>query len=96
MHDDLTATQVSDLCDDLKDVDGITQVMSLDSITGPGFDTSLIPDGVMEILQSGGYKLILANSSYKTGTDAINNQLTEMNDLIKAADPEALSPVRVP
>ena len=90
VHDDLTATQVSDLCDDLKDVDGITQVMSLDSITGPGFDTSLIPDGVMEILQSGGYKLILANSSYKTGTDAINNQLTEMNDLIKAADPEGV------
>ena len=90
VHDDLTATQVSDLCDDLKDVDGITQVVSLDSITGPGFDTSLIPDGVMEILQSGGYKLILANSSYKTGTDAINNQLTEMNDLIKAADPEGV------
>ena len=83
VHDDLTATQVSDLCDDLKDVDGITQVMSLDSITGPGFDTELLPDSIMEILQSGGYKLILANSSYKTGTDAINNQLTEMNGLIK-------------
>ena len=90
VHDDLTATQVSDLCDEINDVDGITQVMSLDSITGPGFDTSLIPDGVMEILQSGGYKLILANSSYKTGTDAINNQLTEMNNLIKAADPEGV------
>ena len=77
VHDDLTATQVSDLCDELKDVDGITQVVSLDSITGPGFDTELLPDSVMEILQSGGYKLILANSSYKTGTDAINSQLDE-------------------
>ena len=74
VHDDLTATQV----------------MSLDSITGPGFDTELLPDSIMEILQSGGYKLILANSSYKTGTDAINNQLTEMNALIKAADPEGV------
>ena len=87
VHDDLTASQVSDLCDALDDVDGITQVVSLDSITGPGFDTELLPDSVMEILQSGGYKLILANSSYKTGTDAINNQLTEMNDCIKAVDP---------
>ena len=69
VHDDLTATQVSDLCDEINDVDGITQVVSLDSITGPGFDTSLVPDSVMEILQSGGYKLILANSSYKTGTE---------------------------
>ncbi len=49
-----------------------------DSITGPGFQTELLPDSIMEILQSGGYKLILANSSYKTGTDAINNQLDEM------------------
>ena len=37
-----------------------------------------------------GYKLILANSSYKTGTDAINNQLTEMNDIIKAVDPNGV------
>ena len=90
VHDDLTATQVSDLCDELKDVDGITQVVSLDSITGPGFDTDLLPDSVTEILQSGGYKLILANSSYKTGTDAINNQLDEMNAAIKALDPEGV------
>ena len=90
VHDDLTATQVSDLCDELKDVDGITQVISLDSVTGPGFDTGLLPDSVTEILQSGGYKLILANSSYKTGTDAINNQLDEMNAAIKAVDPEGV------
>ena len=90
VHDDLTATEVSDLCDELKDVDGITQVVSLDSITGPGFQTELLPDSIMEILQSGGYKLILANSSYKPGTDAINNQLTEMNGLIKAVDPNGV------
>ena len=46
VHDDLSASQVSDLCDELKDIDGITQVVSLDSITGPGFDTSLLPDSV--------------------------------------------------
>ena len=90
VDEDLTATQVSDLCDELKDVDGITQVVSLDSITGPGFQTELLPDSVTEILPSGGYKLILANSSYKTGTNAINNQLTEMNDLIKAVDPNGV------
>ena len=90
VHDDLTATEVSDLCDELKDVDGITQVVSLDSITGPGFQTELLPDSIMEILQSGGYKLILANSSYKTGTDAINNQLDEMISLIKTVDPEGV------
>ena len=74
----------------IRDRDGITQVVSLDSITGPGFQTELLPDSIMEILQSGGYKLILANSSYKTGTDAINNQLDEMISLIKTVDPEGV------
>lgn len=90
VHDDLTASEVTALCDEIEDLDGITQVVSLDSITGPGFDTELLPDSVMEIAQSGGYKLILANSSYKTGTDEINEQVSQLITLIKAADPEGV------
>ena len=90
VHDDLTATQVSDLCDDLKDVDGITQVVSLDSITGPGFETELLPDELMNIVQNGGYKLILANGRYKSGSDALNAQVDELVRLVKEADPEGL------
>ena len=37
VREELTASQVSTLCDEIKEVDGITQVVSLDSITGPGF-----------------------------------------------------------
>ena len=90
VHDDLTATQVSDLCDEINDVDGITQVVSLDSITGPGFPTEILPDGILEILQNAGYKLILANGAYKAGSDAVNAQVEQMIALVKAADPEGL------
>lgn len=90
VNEELSATQVGALCDELSDLDGITQVVSLDSITGPGFDTELLPDSILEILRSGGYKLILANSSYSTGTDAINAQLVEMNEIIKTADPQGV------
>ena len=79
---------MSDLCDELKDVDGITQVVKSRFHYRPRHDTELLPDSVMGDLQSGGYKLILANSSYKTGTDAINSQLDEMIGLIKNVDPE--------
>ncbi len=90
VHDDLTATQVSDLCDEVAAVDGITQVVSLDSITGPGFPTEILPDGILDILQNAGYKLILANGSYKAGSDAVNAQVEQLNALVKAADPEGL------
>lgn len=36
VREELTASQVSALCDEIKEVDGITQVVSLDSITRPG------------------------------------------------------------
>lgn len=87
VDDQLTAVEVTDLCRELEEVDGITQVLSLDSITGPGLDTELLPDSLLEIVQSGGYKLILANSAYSSGTDAVNAQIEAMNALVKAADP---------
>ena len=43
----LSAAKVSDLCDDIDQVEGITQVVSLDAITGPGFDTQLLPEDVL-------------------------------------------------
>ena len=88
--DTVSAAKVSDLCDDIDRVEGITQVVSLDSITGPGFDTQLLPEDMLQLVQAGGYKLILANSSYKTGTSAIDAQLEQLNTLIKAVDPGAV------
>ena len=90
VREELTASQVSALCDEIKEVDGITQVVSLDSITGPGFETELLPDELMNIVQNGGYKLILANGRYKSGSDALNAQVDELVRLVKEADPEGL------
>ena len=52
VREELTASQVSALCDEIKEVDGITQVVSLDSITGPGFETELLPDELMNIVRT--------------------------------------------
>ena len=90
VHDALPASKVSALCDDIGELDGITQVVSLDAITGPGFPTEILPDGILEILQNAGYKLILANGAYKAGSDAVNAQVEQMIALVKAADPEGL------
>ena len=90
VREELTASQVSALCDEIKEVDGITQVVSLDSITGPGFETELLPDELLNIVQNGGYKLILANGRYKSGSDALNAQVDELVRLVKEADPEGL------
>lgn len=87
VDDSLSALEVSQLCGELEQIDGITQVVGVDSILGPGVMPELLPDAVAELAQSGGKKLILANSAYKSGTDALTAQLEQLNACIKAADP---------
>ena len=86
----LTASQVSALCDQLKEVDGVAQVVSLDSVTGPGFPKELLPQGLLSIVQNEKYKLILASGRYRSGSDAINRQVEQIVGLVKAADPQGL------
>jgi predicted RND superfamily exporter protein len=90
VDENLTNTQVRGLCSQLKQVDGVTQVVAVDEYTGPGFDADLLPGDLTKLAQAGGKKLILANSSYSSGTDAINAELTRMNTIVKAVDPTAV------
>ncbi|NBJ88491.1 efflux RND transporter permease subunit [Acutalibacter sp. 1XD8-36] len=75
------------LCRDLENVDGITQAVSVSGLLPSGFDFGMLPEDIAQLAQSGGKKLILANSAYKSGTGELTAQLEEMDALIKAADP---------
>ncbi|WP_322168901.1 efflux RND transporter permease subunit [Acutalibacter caecimuris] len=83
----LSSTQVGELCTDLRQVEGVTQAVSLDALTGPALDSSQLPDELAQLAQSGGRKLIIANSAYKSGTSELNAQLGQIGSLIKAVDP---------
>lgn len=78
------------LCRGLEGVDGITQVASVSELLPPGFSTDVLPEDIAQLARSGGKKLILANSAYKSGTDELTAQLDEMDSLIKAADPSGV------
>lgn len=89
VDENLSSGEVTQLCDSLKKVDGITQAMSVSSFTA-GINMDFLPEDILQLTESGGYKLILANSAYKSGTDQLNIQLEDMNALIKATDPKGV------
>ena len=78
------------LCRDLENVEGITQAVSVSGLLPSGFDLGMLPEDIAQLAQSGGKKLILANSAYKSGTGELTAQLKEMDTLIKAADPSGV------
>lgn len=90
VDESLSSAEVSMLCDQLKEVDGITQAISVDALTGPRLESGFLPEEVAQLAQSGGRKLILANSAYQSGTDQLDAQLKAMGALVKTADPSGV------
>ncbi|WP_294466186.1 MMPL family transporter [uncultured Anaerofustis sp.] len=74
----------------IKDVKGIKDVLSLDSIVDPSVPDEMIPSDVKELLESDKYKLIIINSSYKTASTEVNNQITSINNITSEYDKNSL------
>ena len=83
---ELPASQVEGLCRQLEEVEGVTQVAAVDKLLSPAFDSGFLPEDAAQLAQSGGRKLILVNSVYKSGSGSLNAQLDRMKSIVKDAD----------
>lgn len=83
----LSSSQMKQLTNQLEGVEGVNQVLSYEKFLGGGIPDSFVPEEVREIFQAGGHKMLLANSSYESGTAAQNDQLEQMNAIVKRFDP---------
>src|SRR5699024_4877685 len=75
---------------EIKDLDGIENVVAYDSILGPGIPESFIPDEIKDISIKDGYKMALVNSKYKAATDEGSSQIVNLNKIVKKYDNEGM------
>ena len=87
---DLDAKQKYNMIADIEKVDGVKQVLGLESIIGPAFPESMIPEDVKEILESDNYELMLIMNEYAVASDEVNSQLSEINTILKQYDPTGM------
>ncbi len=86
----LSNHEMTQLTKELEQVDGVHQVMSYEKFLGGGIPDSMIPDEIRGIFHAGGHRMLLANSSYESGSDAQNRQLDELNAIVKRYDPDGV------
>ena len=67
----------------IKEVDGINWAIGMDSLVGPGIPDDMIPEDIKGMLKSDNYELQFICSDYKTATDEVNNQIAQVNGIIK-------------
>lgn len=83
---DVSQKDVCAMADEMAQVDGVNQVLCLDSLLGTGIPESLLPEDVTDLLKSDRYQLMLITSSYVISSDAVNEQIDRLNSILKAYD----------
>ena len=86
----LPEKQKYQLISDMEDVDGVKRVLGLESIIGPTFPMSMIPDDIKEILESDQYELMLVMNEYPVASDEVNQQIDQLNTFLKSYDPNGM------
>lgn len=75
---------------EIRDVDGVNSMISLDSFVGEGIPREMIPEAAKDVLYGGGYQLMLVSSEYITATDEMNQQIDTINEIIHRYDSKAM------
>ena len=90
LRDDLSAAEMSAIESGLEALPGIESVISYHKILGVGIPSFFVPDAVSEMLEQGGYQLMMVNSAYSAATDETAEQLRAIDELLRPYDPDAM------
>lgn len=86
----LEDSKVNEMMDEIEGLDGVEWVLGLPRVTKYGIPKEIIPNDILEKLESDNYQLVILNSSYEIATDELNEQVNVINSIIKKYDEKAI------
>lgn len=86
---DFKNSEVEDMVDELKNIDGIDMVLAPSTLLESGME-DLLPDEAKEILDNDKYQLVIMNSKYEIASDELNNQIDVVNKTLHKYDKKSI------
>lgn len=83
---ELNSKDANKMMTEIKDLDGVTFALGLDSAIGNEIPKELIPESLKSKLVSDKHQIMMVGSDYKVASDEINNQITTIQDIAKKYD----------
>ena len=74
------------MVDEMKKVDGVKSVISLDSLLGNVIPKELVPEDLLSVFESDDHKMMLILSEYQVASDEVNAQCEELQHIVKNYD----------
>ncbi len=87
---DLDDAKVNEMIDRIDKLDGMEWSLSLSKLQKLGIPTEILPDELINKIENDKYQIIIVNSNYEMATDELNNQVNEINNIIKEYDSDAI------
>ena len=86
MDKNISGKEKHKMIKEMEQADGVKEVLGLESIIGPSLPESMIPKEIKDILESDNYELMLITNEYQTASEEVNDQINELNLILKSYD----------
>ena len=96
MDKNVSSKEKHKMIKEMEQVDGVKEVLGLESIIGPTLPESMIPQDIKDILESDNYELMLITNEYQTASEEVNVQINELNTILKSYDKNGMLVVEAP
>ena len=83
---DVSQADVRKLTEEMRQVDGVTDVLGMDSLLGADIPESILPEEIRSLVRSDRYQLMLISSAYVISSDEVNAQIDALNAVLKKYD----------
>lgn len=89
VNSDIPNYKVEEMLDKIEEVEGIEWTLGYPKVAGM-IPESILPKDIKGVFQNDDYQMIIINSKYEMATDELNNQITQVNEIIKQYDEKAI------
>lgn len=90
VNNDVSEENMKHMLSDIEALDGIKWTLSTSKISDLGIPENMIPSDIKEKIQTEKYTLVLISSQYEMATDELNEQIKNVNSIIKKYDDGAI------
>lgn len=90
MDRNIDGKEKSNMIDEIDHVEGVKWTLGMNSLVGPMVPESMIPTDIRKMLQSDRYELAFVCSEYESATDQVNEQIAQIDNIVKSYSPNAM------
>lgn len=87
---DVSDEDVNKMVDEIKDVNGVDWVLSSSSLEEYGIPKSMIPQDVLDKIETDKYQLVLISSPLEVATDEMSEHISSIKNIVKKYDDKAI------